>query len=179
MGCALGRGADRTPTGFFQALSPSATPWRLVLDTNVVLDLLHFADAAALPIQHAIEDHRARCYVSANTHAELSRVLTYPEFKLAASAQAAWLARYQSWFSDFQTIQATHRKLPRCSDPDDQMFLELAASIPADFLISKDKAVLALKHHALGFKILTPGEAAALFAANPPRLTSAHDVAVT
>ena len=133
----------------------------------MVLDLLHFADAAALPIQHAIESQRARCYVSANTHAELSRVLTYPEFKLDASAQAALLARYQSWFGDFQTIRATHQQLPRCKDPDDQMFLELAASIPTDFLLSKDKAVLALKRHALGFKILTLGEAAAFFAAEP------------
>lgn len=41
------------------------------------------------------------------------------------------------------------------------MFLELAASIPTDFLISKDNAVLALKRHTLEFKILTPGEAAA------------------
>ena len=144
----------------------------------MALDLLHFADAAALPIQHAIESNRARCYVSANTHAELSRVLTYPEFKLAASTQAALLARYQSWFGDLQAIQATHRKLPRCRDPDDQMFLELAASIPADFLVSKDNAVLALKHRVLEFKILTPGEAAMFFSSNPTRLT-AHNLAIT
>lgn len=154
-------------------MNTSAVPWRLVLDTNVVLDLLHFSDATALPILHAIESYRARCYASANTHAELSRVLTYSEFKLDASAQAALLTRYQSWLGDLHTIRATHRKLPRCSDPDDQMFLELAASISADFLISKDNAVLALKGHALGFKILTPGEAAAFFSSNSPRLIPA------
>ena len=154
-------------------MNTSAVPWRLVLDTNVVLDLLHFADAAALPILHAIERHRARCYASPNTFVELSRVLTYPEFQRDASAQAALLTRYRSWFGDLHTVSATHRKLPRCSDPDDQMFLELAASIPADFLISKDNAVLALKRHMQGFKIVTPGEAAAFFSSNSPRLIPA------
>ena len=146
--------------------------WRLVLDTNVVLDLLHFADAAVLPIRQVIESENAQCYASQNTLVELSRVLTYPEFKLGASAQTALLARYQSWISDVHAVQATHRELPRCSDPDDQMFLELAASIQADFLISKDKAVLALKRFALGFQILGPGEAAAFFASHPSRVTS-------
>lgn len=40
------------------------------------------------------------------------------------------------------------------------MFLELAASVPAHFLISKDKALLALKRSVSDFKILTPKEAA-------------------
>ncbi len=159
-------------------MSTSAAPWRLVLDTNVVLDLLHFADAAALPIQQAIERHRARCYASQSTLTELSRVLSYSEFQLAAPAQTALLARYQLWVGDVQAV-TVNRKLPRCSDPDDQMFLELAASVPADFLISKDKAVLAMKRHAaLGFKILTPVEAAAFFASNASRLTSAASPAL-
>lgn len=146
-------------------------PWRLVLDTNMVLDLLYFADAAVSSIRHVIERHDAQCYASHSTREELSRVLTYPEFQLDVSAQTVLLARYQSWISVVHVASATHRKLPRCSDPDDQMFLELAASIQADFLISKDKAVLAMKRFALGFQILGPGEAAAFFASNPSRLT--------
>lgn len=164
MGRAAGCGTHRTPTGFFQVVSATTPRWRLVLDTNVVLDLLHFADASVLPILHAIENHRARCYASQNTLTELRRVLTYPEFNLDASAQNALLTRYQLWFGEPHTISTPHGPLPRCSDPDDQMFLELAASIPADFLISKDKAVLALKRQVPGFYIRTPTEAAAFFA---------------
>lgn len=145
-------------------------PWRLVLDTNVVLDLLHFADATVLPIQQAIERRSARCYTSQSTLSELRRVLSYPEFHLDAAVQTAFLTRYQSWIEGVQEV-IKHRALPRCSDPDDQMFLELAASVAADFLISKDKALLALKHHALGFTILTPAEAAGFFAAHPERIT--------
>lgn len=143
-----------------------ATLWHLVLDTNVVLDLLHFSDVAVLPLREAIENHRARCYASQNTLTELRRVLSYPKFQLTAPAQNALLARYQSWVRDVQAVRVK-QKLPRCSDPDDQMFLELAGSIPANFLISKDKAVLALKRHAPGFQILTPSEATAFFALHP------------
>lgn len=88
------------PAALLQALNAPAPPWRLVLDTNVVLDLLHFLDATALPILQVIESHNAQCYASQNTLLELSRVLAYPEFQLDASAQTVVLARYQSWISD-------------------------------------------------------------------------------
>ena len=160
-------------------MSPNTPPWRVALDTNVVLDLLHFANASVLPILHAIENHRARCYASQNTLAELRRVLTYPEFDLDASAQTALLTRYQSWCGEAHVVRATPQKLPRCSDPDDQMFLELAAAVPADFLISKDKALLAMKRKVRGFKILSPGEAAAFFAPYlPPVISAASSIQI-
>jgi len=130
-----------------------------VLDTNVVLDLLHFLDATVLPIRLAIDERRAQCYGSPSTMSELSRVLSYPEFQLTTSAQMTLLAQYQSWIN-ISNKASDHAKLPRCADPDDQIFLELAAAVTADFLISKDKAVLALKRSVVGFKILTPTEAA-------------------
>lgn len=139
-------------------------PLRLVLDTNVVLDLLHFVDAAAAPILHALQTRSAQCRTSAQTLEELRRVLAYPEFKINAEAQTTLLARYQGWTGPGEPV-SVHANLPRCSDPDDQMFLELAASTQADFLITKDKALLRLKrYHGLGFSILTPAEADALLA---------------
>ena len=164
MGCAAGCRIDRTQSGFLQALTSRQIPVRLVLDTNVVLDLLHFSDPAVSPILHAIANHMAHCYASSATLDELRRVLTYSEFQLDATAQTTLLMRYQAWVSVAEPVSGSARKMPRCSDPDDQMFLELAASIQADFLISKDKAVLALKRHTgLGFKILTPSEAGTLW----------------
>lgn len=166
MGCAAGCGAHGTPTGFFQALSAPAPRWRLVLDTNVVLDLLHFADATVTPIRWAIESGNAQCCASQPALDELSRVLTYPAFQLDGPAQAALLARYQLWVGEPQVVTISAR-LPRCIDPDDQMFLELAASSQADILISKDKALLALKRRAAGFRILTPNEAVGFLASHP------------
>lgn len=147
-------------------MSAPAPRWRLVLDTNVVLDLLHFADATVTPIRQAIESGHARCYASQAILNELGRVLTYPAFRLDEPAQVALRARYQLWVGGPQVVTISAR-LPRCIDPDDQMFLGLAASCRADLLISKDKAVLALKRRAAGFKIVTPGEAAAFLTAYP------------
>jgi len=57
--------------------------------------------------------------------------------------------------------------LPRCKDPDDQKFLELAARTGANLLVSKDKALLRLaRKPGLPFRIATPANAvAALFPA--------------
>ena len=72
------------------------------------------------------------------------------------------MRQYQSWIDDAHNVTHACPNLPRCADPDDQIFLELAASVHADFLITRDKAVLALKRRVSGFKILTPEEAATL-----------------
>ena len=144
------------------------TPLRLILDTNVVLDLLHFKDAAVLSILKALAARTARCHASTETLHEFRRVLAYPEFKLDEAAQIALFVRYQAWL-DEPEILCSHFNLPRCTDPDDQMFLELAASTQAHWLVSKDKALLALKRFAgLGFKIVTPSEASALLGGLPP-----------
>ena len=50
-------------------------------------------------------------------------------------------------------------KLPRCRDPDDQKFLEVARDARAHLLVSKDKALLELvrgRRKSLPFRILTP-----------------------
>ena len=134
-----------------------------MLDTNVVLDLLYFSDPTVLPIRQAIESRRAQCCASPATLSELGRVLSYPEFDLDISAQTTLMARYHSWVTAAHTVVNVPPNLPRCGDPDDQMFLELAASVPADFLITKDKALLALKRSVRGFRIFTPEEAALIF----------------
>ncbi|MDO9009423.1 MAG: PIN domain-containing protein, partial [Thiobacillus sp.] len=64
----------------------------LVLDTNVVLDLLYFDDAATRPLLQALQTGQVRCAVSDATFDEWQRVLAYPEFVLDAGQQAALVA---------------------------------------------------------------------------------------
>lgn len=131
----------------------------LVLDTNVVLDLLHFDDAAARPLLRALDDGRVRCVVTDATLEEWRRVLAYPEFALDSMQQAARLARYQD-LSETVAGRVADTVLPRCSDPDDQKFIELAAAAHAQGLVSKDRAVLRLRRRcAPYFRIMTPAEA--------------------
>jgi putative PIN family toxin of toxin-antitoxin system len=134
---------------------------RFVLDTNVVLDLFHWANTDAVPIMAALESGQIRCFADARTLDELQRVLTYPQLKLTPEMIAERYARYSSLIVAVDAGEAP--KLPRCKDRDDQKFLELAARCGADVLVSKDKALLRLRGRTtLGFQILKPGAASAL-----------------
>jgi putative PIN family toxin of toxin-antitoxin system len=131
---------------------------RLVLDTNVVLDLLHWHDAAAAPLLAALSDGRACCLADTRTLAELRRVLAYPDLRLTAAAAGALFARYAGLAES--VADGPVASLPRCRDRDDQMFLELAARGGADLLVSRDKALLGLRGRTrLPFRIAAPADA--------------------
>lgn len=144
-------------------------PLRLVLDTNVVLDLFHFADPSAQPILAALEDSTAECWAEEAGIDELARVLTYPELCVATEAATKILARYRQMARHWEPDNRPLPRLPICKDPDDQKFLELAARVGADLLISKDKALLALaRSQGLSFRIMTPAETGAVLTSRPP-----------
>jgi putative PIN family toxin of toxin-antitoxin system len=128
---------------------------RIVLDTNVVLDLFHWANVDAVPIMAALEAGRIECLADARTLDELQRVLTYPQLKLTPEMIAERWARYSALVQVVACGEAP--PLPRCKDRDDQKFLELAARANADILVSKDKALLKLRGRTkLGFQIVKP-----------------------
>ncbi len=147
-------------------LSPDTRPiTRLVLDTNVWLDWLVFADAGVRSIQDVVARGAAHICISAPCLTELKRVLGYPLSgrALDISAQATALAQCQALTHAVEKCAEPHaiETLPRCYDPDDQMFLELARDCRADALITKDRDLLALatrKVMPLPFRILTPRE---------------------
>lgn len=135
---------------------------RLVLDTNVVLDLLYWNDPAAIPLQLGLDCGAARLLCDAACLEELRRVLRLTRFGLDEPAQARLWQRYRDTCEPVATPPAPSHPLPRCKDPDDQKFLELAFAGVADLLITKDKALLALarRRKALGrLAIVTPAEA--------------------
>ena len=139
----------------------------LVLDTNVVLDLLHFDDAIARPILDPLQSGRVHCVATRETLEELQRVLAYPEFALALSRQAVILEYYRTLSRMVETAAASEG-MPRCSDPDDQKFLELAATSRAQILVSKDRALLKLRRRCEPqFRIMTPAEAVCWLAGLP------------
>lgn len=138
---------------------------RLVLDTNVVLDLFHWANVDAVPIMAALEAGRVECLADERTLDELRRVLTYPQLKLTPDMIAERYARYSGLVTLVPEGEAP--RLPHCKDRDDQKFLELAARCGAHLLVSKDKALLKLRGRTtLGFQILKPAAASALLAAS-------------
>ena len=134
---------------------------RFVLDTNVVLDLFHWANVDAVPLMAALEAGRIACFADARTLDELQRVLTYPQLKMTPAMIAERYARYSGLVQLVPDGEAP--PLPRCKDRDDQKFLELAARCGADILVSKDKALLKLRGRTtLAFQIMKPAAASAL-----------------
>ncbi len=134
---------------------------RLVLDTNVVLDLFHWANTDAVPIMEALEAGNIACFADQRTLDELQRVLTYPQLKLTPDMITERYARYSNLVQLVPEGEAP--PLPRCKDRDDQKFLELSARCNADVLVSKDKALLKLRGRTkLSFQIVVPAVASRL-----------------
>jgi putative PIN family toxin of toxin-antitoxin system len=136
------------------------TPKRIVLDTNIWLDWLVFKDLSLLKLKKAFSEGQAEIFIDAACEAELERVLAYDlaRHTLAAAAQAACLAecRRIAQRIDAAAPEAERRLLPRCVDPDDQKFLELALAARAECLVTKDHKLLELARRTKAFRILNP-----------------------
>lgn len=139
-------------------------PLRLVLDTNVWLDWLVFDDAGVAPLKAAVASAQAQVFIDAACELELARVLAYPLRNeiLTTAAQAAQLAEcHRVAHMTEPAALTTDAPLPRCRDPDDQKFLELARACRADFLVTKDRLLLKLalrKIRRAPFQIVTPAQ---------------------
>lgn len=132
----------------------------LVLDTNVVLDWVAFADPRVQPIVAEIERGVLRVATSGACLQELRRALGYAQVKLDAAAQALAFERYSAHARVFEICgEIAAADLPQCEDRDDQKFLELAWHARASHLLTRDKALLKLARQIarLGrFSVLAP-----------------------
>jgi putative PIN family toxin of toxin-antitoxin system len=127
---------------------------KLVLDTNVWLDVLVFRDPSVAFLRKGAFEF----YTDARCEEEFVRVLGY-EFAsrlLDSAARERAIAEFGSWNLFLKIENAV--ALPRCEDADDQKFLEVAAAAGARFLITKDAALLALDRRNLAFRIVRPGQ---------------------
>ena len=135
--------------------------WRLVLDTQVWLDWLSFDDPSVAPLKAAFAADRAELYMDAPCEAELERVLGYPIARVVppkeVQAERLAEARRVARRPERALGEAERASLPRCSDPDDQKFLELALAARADALLTRDRALLALARRA-PFRIVSPAD---------------------
>ena len=146
---------------------------RLVLDTNVWLDWLVFDDPSVGPIRAAHAAGRVEICITEAGEDELERVLAYERGRhtLAVETQAACVAQCRSLARRIDASATARAKLPVCLDPDDQKFLEAALAAGAEFLVTKDKALLKLaprpalrraQGERVPFRIVTPADFAAL-----------------
>lgn len=133
---------------------------RLVIDTNVLLDLFVFNDPRWQGLLAALEDGSVDAFTRADCCREWQIVLGYAHLPLDDTSRAIAQQRFarliQTWHGDPLPIA-----LPVCKDRDDQKFLELARDAGADVLVTKDKALLKLARQTKKrdlFRIVTPDQ---------------------
>ena len=124
------------------ASSPTL-PNRIVIDTNVCLDLFVFHDPRWAALLAALENGTVEAITRADCRDEYNIVLHYPHLPLDERTRPLAAARFDALIKVVEPPESGVR-LPICTDPDDQKFLELARDAGASTLITKDKALLKL-----------------------------------
>ncbi len=116
---------------------------RVVLDSNVWIDWLVFDDPGTQGLKSAHREGRLTIAIDAPCLDELKGVLAYPEFDLDPMRQFA-LAEEVIRCTVAHDISRgdVPATLPRCSDADDQKFIALAHASSAQWLLTRDKALL-------------------------------------
>ena len=118
---------------------------KVVLDTNIVLDLFVFRDEAVRGLHHDLADGKIQWLASPPMRDELAAVLAYEH--IGARLCAANVSAEQvlaSFDAHAVIVEAAAASRFTCRDPDVQKFIDLAVAHGAR-LLSKDKQVLALR----------------------------------
>ena len=138
--------------------SPRESP-ALVLDTNVVLDWLLFRNPSCDALNAALVAGDVRWIASAAMREELAHVLARGTLgKWRPDLTALW-ARWDQHCNEVPAAPPLGAAAAlRCSDPDDQKFIDLAVAGKARWLLSHDRAVqrLARRLRDRGVTVTTP-----------------------
>ena len=147
------------PSTCHDALDPAAVVPALVLDTNVVLDWLVFRHPSCARLADHVGAGRIRWIASRAMRDELAHVLQRGVVDAWAPDLATLWATWEQHARPAESIAlAGDATRLRCTDSDDQKFIDLALAHRARWLLSRDRAVLKVARRArlLGLEVLTP-----------------------
>ena len=131
---------------------------RIVLDTNVCLDLFVFRDPRWDGLLAALESGAIEAVTRADCRDEYLVVLHYKHLPLDEASRPLAAQRFDTLIKVVAPA-AQPVRLPVCTDKDDQKFLEIARDAGAAILVTKDKALLKLARktsQAGMFRIMVP-----------------------
>lgn len=131
---------------------------RIVIDTNVCLDLFVFKDPRWSALLSAMETGAIDVITRSDCRDEYNIVLHYKHLPLDDDTRPLAAARFDALIK-VVAPPVSGVRLPVCSDKDDQKFLELARDAQAHVLITKDKALLKLARRLARegmFKVMLP-----------------------
>ncbi len=131
----------------------------VVLDTNIVMDLLVFDDPGRAQLAAALDAGELCWIATAAMRGEFERVLGYSLIVERLTAQGRDASEVLAAFdARAQVVDGTPARAPCiCSDPDDQMFIDLAVAHRAR-LVSKDRAVLSMRKRLAALGVEVAGE---------------------
>ena len=118
-------------------------PMRVVLDTNVLISALVFESLGAVWLRNLWQQGGIVPVVSKETVEELMRVMAYKKFALSESDQHDLLEDYLPYAETIATPK-TRARIPKCRDPNDEMFLRLAYAAKVDAIVMDDDDLLSL-----------------------------------
>jgi putative PIN family toxin of toxin-antitoxin system len=137
-------------------------PKRIVIDTNVCLDLFVFRDPRWAALHAALKNGNVEAVTRSDCRSEWLAVLEYRHLPLDADSRAVAAAEFDTLINCLDGTALVARSdvpLPVCKDRDDQKFLEVARDAQAQILITKDKALLKLARRTAAaglFRIILP-----------------------
>jgi len=117
---------------------------RVVLDTNILVSALLF-DGELCRFVELWQQGKIIPLISKDTFSELTAVLEYPKFSLSSTEIRSIIEN--EILPYFEVIETSEDDQGVCRDPMDDKFIDCALSASADFLISGDKDLTALKHY--------------------------------
>lgn len=131
---------------------------RAVLDTNVVLDWLVFRNAGVQGLAQAVEAGTVQWIGCSRMHDELVHVLTHVDLAGHAFNAEHVLTSVMKSMRRVPCPSALPLQRLRCTDPSDQVFIDLALHERARWLVTRDRALLKLARRAapLGVQVVTP-----------------------
>ena len=113
-----------------------------VVDTNVIISALLFRDSEPRrALSHAFE--RGAVLSSSKVRNELREVCSRPKFDRYVPKDVR-MRELEEFIDEMESVRLT-RQLRICRDPRDDQFLELALAGSADYLITGDADLLALR----------------------------------
>ena len=134
---------------------------RVVIDTSVLLPILKYRDSTPETswLAKLWMNRQITPLVNRETISELREKLV--EDNSSLKMQKAWtfaqsrIRKYEPWCEPVAV--ETNPSNPRCSDPGDQMFIDLAIAGNAEILVARDRAILCMKNR-VAFEIMDDRE---------------------
>lgn len=126
---------------------------KIILDTNILISALGWSGNERRIFEMFI-NKEFDVFISSKQLYEIKRVMDYPKFKFTENQKSAFL----TLLSEAAIIHDTNLNLDIIKeDAEDNIFLELAFEVDADYIISGDYHLLKLKRF-INTRIVTASE---------------------